>query len=652
MTRPEPLWRPSPERVGEANLTSFRRFLEDRGYDVAAGYGALWQWSVDHQELFWTAVWGYCGLLGDRGPTVVDGLDRMPGCRYFPDARLNFAENLLRRRDDGPAIISWNESGLRRTVSWSQLYREVSRMSRALRRLGVGPGDPVAAVLPNVPEGLVFLLGAAAVGAMVSTASPDFGVEGVLSRLGQLNPVVLLAADGYTYGGTPYSVMEKVRRIRERLPSVRKTVVLPYHDSAPGLEGFEDAVTWDDFLDPEPAEDEIQFARLPFDHPLYVLFSSGTTGVPKCIVHGAGGVLLQHLKEHQLHCDIRPGDRVFYYTTLGWMMWNWLATALASQATVLLYDGSPFHPGPEVLFDFAQDAEMTLLGTSAKFIDAVRKAELVPGRTHRLGSLRSVLSTGSPLSHDGFEYVYASVKRDVHLASVSGGTDICACFVGGIPTEPVWSGEIQGPALATAVDVFDPEGRSVTEGKGELVCTAPIPSMPLGFAGDPDGTRYRAAYFERYPGVWRHGDFIERTSHGGFVIHGRSDATLNVGGIRIGTAEVYAPVEALEEVVEALVVPQEWEGDTRAVLFVRLREGLHLHEDLRQRIRRAIREGASPRHVPAKVLQVQDIPRTKSGKIVELAVRDVIHGRPVLNQEALANPDALEEFRERPELTI
>ncbi|NNM31774.1 MAG: acetoacetate--CoA ligase [Gemmatimonadetes bacterium] len=650
MTPVGSLWRPSPERIEGANLPRFRRFIEGRGHRPEDGYGPLWTWSVTEQESFWSALWEFCGVVGEPGSRVVEGLDRMPGCRYFPDGRLNFAENLLRRRDEGPAVIAWSEAGERRTLSWADLHRETGRMAESMRSLGLGPGDHVVALLPNIPEALVFLLSAAAVGAVVSTASPDFGVDGVLSRFGPLDPVLFLTVDGYQYGGRVYPVLEKAARIRERLGSVRRTLVVPRVSEDPDLSSFPDGVSWEEFLASGPSAGEVACERLPFDHPLYVLFSSGTTGAPKCMVHGAGGILLQHLKEHQLHCDIHPGDRVFYYTTLGWMMWNWLVTALASEATVLLYDGSPFHPDEEALFDFAEGTGMTLFGTSAKFIDAVRTAGLEPYRTHDLSTVRSILSTGSPLSDDGFRYVYERVKPDVHLASVSGGTDICACFVGGIPTEPVWTGELQGPALATAVDVFDDNGNSMPRGKGELVCTAPIPSMPLRFVGDSDGSRYRAAYFERFPGVWRHGDFIERTGHGGFVIHGRSDATLNVGGVRIGTAEVYPLVESLDEVDEGLLIAQEWKGDTRAVLFVRLAAGSILDPALETRIRSAIRKGASPRHVPAKIVEVEDIPRTRSGKIVELAVREVVHGRPATNLEALANPEVLDEFKNRPEL--
>ena len=646
----EPLWTPTTEQVEAANLTRLRAHLEGRGVELAPGYESLWRWSVANQAEFWSTIWEVCGVVGDPGTVVVEGLDRMPGCRYFPEARLNFAENLLRRRDQGPAVIAWSEGGRRRELSWAELYQETGRVARALEGAGVGAGDRVAAFMTNIPEALVFMLGAATVGAVVSTASPDFGVDGVLDRFGQLDPKVLLSVDRYRYGGREYPVLGKLTEIRRRIRSLQRVVVFPSEGGDPDLGSLEDALSWEDFLGLDPPPESVDFVRLPFDHPLYVLFSSGTTGVPKCMVHGAGGVLLQHLKEHQFHCNVKPGDRVFYYTTLGWMMWNWLVTSLASEATVLLYDGSPFHPDENAVFDFAESTGMTLLGTSAKFIDAARKAGLRPRDTHDLGALRSVLSTGSPLSVDGFRYVYEAVKPDVHLASVSGGTDICACFVGGVPSEPVWEGEIQGPSLGTAVDVFDDEGRPMDSGKGELVCTAPIPSMPVRFFDDPDGRRYREAYFDRFPGVWRHGDYIERTVHGGYVIHGRSDATLNVGGVRIGTAEVYKPVEGMDEVVEALVVAQEWEGDTRSVLFVRLAPGFVLDSPLEEEIRRRIRGGASPRHVPAVIASVDDIPRTKSGKIVELAVREVIHGRPVLNVDALANPEALDQFRERPEL--
>jgi acetoacetyl-CoA synthetase len=494
------------------------------------------------------------------------------------------------------------------------------------------------------------VLATAAVGAVWSSCSPDFGVQGVLDRFGQIEPRLLLTADGYVYGGRTHDSLAKAAEVARALPTVEHVVIIPFTGRPLSLDGVPHGVLWDDFTAGRH-DVPLAFERLPFDHPLYILYSSGTTGVPKCIVHGAGGTLLQHLKEHQLHCDIHPGDRVFYFTTLGWMMWNWLVTALASDATLLLYDGSPFHPDGRVLFDFADAHGMTLFGTSAKYIDALNKTGLAPMATHDLGTVRTMTSTGSPLAPESFDYVYAKVKQDLHLASISGGTDIVSCFVGGIPTLPVWRGEIQGPALGMKVEVFDDEGRPAPAGqKGELVCTMPFPSMPVGFWNDPDGRKYHAAYFGTWPGVWRHGDYVERTPRGGMIIYGRSDAVLNPGGVRIGTAEIYRQVEQLEEVVESLVIGQQWEHDERVVLFVRLREGLTLTPEIEDRIRRQIRANTTPRHVPARIVPVPEIPRTKSGKIVELAVRDVVHGRPVKNREALANPEALEHFRDREEL--
>ena len=654
-----PLWTPSRERLDASKLASFTAWLAEHGQgpgpaDPAAPvlswppphptprYRPLWRWSITEQEAFWAALWDWCGVGGERGGRVLVDGDRMPGARYFPDARLNFAENLLRRRTDDPAIIAWSEDGARRVVSWRELYDHTSRVAQAMRNAGIGPGDRVAVLLPNVPEAIVVLLAAASIGAVLSTASPDFGVRGVIDRFGQVEPRLLFVTDGYSYRGKRYETLERVPEIVAGLPSVERTVVVPNLGDAPTA--IPALIPLEDFIAPFPPS-EIPFARLPFDHPLYILFSSGTTGVPKCIVHRAGGVLLQHLKEHQLHCDIRPGDRVFYFTTLGWMMWNWLVSALASEATILLYDGSPVHPGNGALFDFAEATGMTLLGTSPGYLDALRKSGFRPRESHDLSSLRTVISTGSPLSAEGFEYVYEHVKRDIHLASVSGGTDLCACFVGGVPTRPVRSGEIQGPVLGMAADVFADDGTPLASGKGELVCTRPFPSMPLGFLNDDDGSRYRATYFERFPGVWCHGDYAEKTASGGYIIHGRSDATLNVQGVRIGTAEVYRPVEAMDEVAEALSIAQLWGASERMVLFVRLAPEVRLDEELEGRIRAVLRTQASPRHVPAKVVQVPDIPRTRSGKIVELAVRAVVHGEPVRNEEALANPEALEYFR-------
>jgi len=612
-------------------------------------YEALWRWSVDAPEAFWCAIWDFAGVVGERGEPAVRDRERMPGARWFPQARLNFAENLLRRRDDSPALVFRGEHGERRELSWRALHGEVSVLRQAFEAQGIAAGDRVAAWLPNLPEAISAMLAAASLGATFTSCSPDFGASGVLDRFGQVEPRLLLAVDGYHYGGKRHDVLPKLAEVVAKLPSVERTVVVPYGGGAGSLAGIRQAVWLEDFVG-GLAPGEIDFARLPFDHPLYVLYSSGTTGPPKCIVHGAGGTLLQHVKEHLLHTDVHPGDGLFYFTTLGWMMWNWLASALASEATLHLYDGSPFHPEATVLFDYLEQERTAVFGTSAKFLDAARKAGVDPARSHDLASLRTILSTGSPLAPESFDWVYAHVKADVHLASISGGTDIVSCFVAGDPTGPVHRGEIQVRALGMAVDVFDDEGRPVVGQKGELVCTQSFPSMPLGFWNDPDGVRYHAAYFERFPGVWCHGDFVERTEHGGLVIQGRSDAVLNPGGVRIGTAEIYRQVEGLDAVEEAIVVGQEWREDVRIVLFVKLRPGHALDDALVAEIRQRIREHASPRHVPAFVLEVPEIPRTRSGKIVELAVREVLHGRPVRNREALANPEALEFFRDRPEL--
>ena len=637
-----------------ANVTRFAREAIRRWNLGLNSYPDFYRWSVKQPEQFWQSVWTFCDVIAsERGTRVVADRDKMPGARWFPDATLNFAENLLRRRDSEVALVFWGEDKVKRRVSHAELYTQVSRLAKALRAAGVKAGDRVAGYLPNLPESIMAMLAASSIGAIWSSCSPDFGVQGVLDRFGQIEPVALFAADGYWYNGKALETLSKLRDIVDRLPSLRKVVVVPYLDERPDVSAIRGADRLEDFAAGQDAVD-IRFEQLPFNHPLYILYSSGTTGAPKCIVHGAGGTLIQHLKEHQLHCDVRPGDRLFYFTTLGWMMWNWLATGLASGATLLLYDGSPFIRGGNILFDYADAEGMTQFGTSAKFIDACNKAGLEPGRTHSLESLRTILSTGSPLVPESFDYVYRSVKQDVCLSSMSGGTDIAGCFVNGNPILPVWRGEIQCIALGMRVEVFDEEGRSLQRGKGELVCTGSFPSLPTGFWNDPGDVKYRAAYFEHYPGVWRHGDWCEFTEHGGMVIYGRSDATLNPGGVRIGTAEIYRQVEQLDEVVEALVIGQNWPpgqlSDVRVVLFVKLREGLTLDNALEDRIRQQIRANTTPRHVPAKIVQIADIPRTKSNKIVELAVRDMVHGKPVKNVEALANPEALEYFRARPEL--
>jgi len=642
----KPLWTPSAERVARSLLAHFMHQAGQRDY------AALHRWSIENREAFWNLLWDFCAVRGTKGAiTLLDG-DRMPGARWFPEARLNFADNLLRTKDDSDALVFWGEDKVRRRLSRRALYDLVSRMAQALAAAGVKKGDRVAGYLPNLPESIAATLATASLGAIWSSCSPDFGVQGVLDRFGQIEPKVLFCADRYLYGGKEFTTLDKVGEILEQLPSVKRCVVLPYDSAAldrAGAGTLPNGVTLEDFVAPFTSAD-IAFEAVAFDHPLYILYSSGTTGVPKCIVHGTGGTLLQHLKEHQLQSDVQPGDRLFYFTTLGWMMWNWLVSGLASGATLLLYDGSPFVSRGRIVFDFADAEGMTHLGTSAKYIDAIAKVGLEPQRTHRLAALRSVLSTGSPLMPEGFDYVYQKLKADVCLSSISGGTDIVSCFVLGNPTGPVWRGEIQAPGLGMAIAVFDENGKSVVGEKGELVCTKPFPSMPVGFWNDPDGAKYRAAYFEKYPNVWRHGDWCEITRHGGMIIYGRSDAVLNPGGVRIGTAEIYRQVEAFDEVVEAIVIGQEWEGDVRVVLFVKLRDGAALDDALVARIKKRIRDNTTPRHVPAKVLQVADIPRTKSGKIVELAVRDTVHGRAVKNVEALANPEALEHFRDRREL--
>ena len=645
-----PLWQPSEDRIRRTNMVRFMEDVEEDWNVDIRDYAELYRFSIEEKEKFWTSLKDYAQIIAETwGTDVLVDADKMPGARWFPDARLNFAENLLRRRDDTDALVFWGEDRVRRRITHAGLHDQVSRLAQALAAAGVEAGDRVAAYLPNMPETVAAMLAASSLGAIWSSCSPDFGVQGVVDRFGQIEPKVLFAADGYYYNGKSHDCLGKLAEILNRVPSVARTVIVPYTRAAPPLDGLPGAVMLDDFIAGFDAG-EIAFRRLPFNHPLYIMYSSGTTGVPKCMVHGAGGTLLQHVKEHLLHCDIKPGDRVFYFTTCGWMMWNWLASVLACQATLLLYDGSPFHPDANVLFDLADAEAMTLLGTSAKFIDAVRKAGLEPIKTHRLRHLRMIASTGSPLAPEAFDFVYASIKADVHLASIAGGTDIVSCFMGGNPTAPVWRGEIQTRALGMAVDVFDDDGKPVRGEKGELVCTAPFPSMPVCFWNDPGDEKYRAAYFEKFPGVWCHGDYVELTEHDGLIIYGRSDATLNPGGVRIGTAEIYRQVEDLDWVVESIVIGQEWEGDVRVVLFVVLRQGLTLDDDRIDAIKARIRTNCTPRHVPARIVQVTDIPRTKNDKITELAVRDVVHGRPVKNTDALANPDALELYRDLPEL--
>ena len=647
---PEMLWQPSPERIARARISAFASAAETKSGKKFADYAALYAWSVAEPEAFWNLLWDFAGVRASaRGSTTLLDGHKMPGAQWFPQARLNFAENLLRRRDEADALVFWGEDKVKRRVSFDELYREVSRAAQALRAAGVGAGDRVAGFMPNMPETVVAMLAATSLGAIWSSCSPDFGVQGVIDRFGQIEPKVLFVPDGYWYNGKRVEVLDKVREIVAKLPSLQEVVVVPYLDVTPSLAGLPCARSFGDWL-AAYAPGEIEFAQMAFNHPLYILYSSGTTGVPKCIVHGAGGTLLQHLKEQLLHGDIGRGDRLFYFTTCGWMMWNWLVSGLATEATLLLYDGSPFIARGRIVFDLAQTERMTHFGTSAKYIDAIKKIALVPSKDYDLSALRGMFSTGSPLAPESFDYVYQCIKQDLCLSSISGGTDIISCFALGCPTLPVWRGELQCRGLGMKVEVFDDEGHPVRGEKGELVCTAPFPSMPIGFWNDPDGAKYHAAYFDRFPNIWCHGDYVELTEHDGMIIYGRSDAVLNPGGVRIGTAEIYRQVEQLDEVVEGLVIGQEWDNDVRVVLFVRLREGLTLDDALVARIKQQIRQNTTPRHVPAKVVQVADIPRTKSGKIVELAVRNVVHGRPVKNLEALANPEALEHYRSCPEL--
>ena len=652
----QPLWQPSAEAIAASRMTAFMRAVESQFGVQLPDYAALYDWSIREPERFWSAVWTFCGVIAaHRGDVVIEHGDRMPGARWFPQARLNFAANLLRRDDREPAIIFWGEDRVSSSITFAELHHEVSRLAQALRAAGVTAGDRVAAYMPNVPGTVIAMLAAASIGAIWSSCSPDFGVQGVLDRFGQIEPKILFGTDGYFYNGKTIELIDRLVEIAKRLPSVQKVIVVPYTRSDPGIGAIPNSAIVHDFMAPFAAR-AIEFEPLPFDHPLYILYSSGTTGAPKCIVHGAGGTLLQHLKEHVLHADIKRDDRMFYFTTCGWMMWNWLASGLAAGCAILLYDGSPFVRNGNILFDFADAAGMTIFGTSAKFIDALAKAGMKPAQTHRLDRLRVMMSTGSPLAPEGFDYVYQNVKRDLNLASISGGTDIISTFVLGNPLLPVWRGEIQCRGLGMKVEVYNEDGKPVRGEKGELVCSAPFPSMPVGFWNDADGAKYHAAYFDKFPNVWCHGDYVELTAHDGMIIYGRSDAVLNPGGVRIGTAEIYRQVEQLDEVVESLVIGQDWPperpNDVRVMLFVRLREGLTLDQALTDKIKLHIRTNATPRHVPAKVVQVADIPRTKSGKIVELAVRNVVHGRPVRNLEALANPEALELFRDRPELAV
>lgn len=648
--RAKPHFTPDDTTVQRAEMTRFREWCSLRFGTPLPDHAHFHAWSVRDRGSFWSGVWDYCGLLGDKGAVPFLDTGHILKDRFFPHATLNFAENLLTRRGSADAIVFRGEDKAKARWSCDTLRATVSRIQQAFRALGLGPGDRITAMLPNLPETVACMLAAASIGAVWSSCSPDFGEQGIIDRFGQIEPKLFLACDAYWYNGKRIDVAEKVRALQSILSI--PFVIVDYCGGAETLaSSLTDARTLDALMAPYRAH-EPEFEQLPFSHPLMILFSSGTTGVPKCIMHSAGGTLLQHRKEHLFHCNLREGDKLFYYTTCGWMMWNWLISGLAGGAVLCLYDGSPFAPDAKVLWDYAHEEGFTVFGTSAKYLDALSRTEVKPRETHDLSSLKTVLSTGSPLSPVSFDFVYTDIRPAVHLASMSGGTDIVSCFVLGNPIQAVWSGEIQGAGLGMAVEVFDDDGRPLRSGKGELVCTAAFPSMPLGFWNDPDGARFRVAYFERFENCWCHGDFAEWTEHGGIVIHGRSDATLNPGGVRIGTAEIYNQVERIPEIESAVCIGQDWDNDVRVVLFVKMRSGAMLDEALMKRIRTQIRTGASPRHVPAKILAVADIPMTKTGKLVELAVRNVVHGRPVKNLEALANPRSLELFADLPELAV
>jgi acetoacetyl-CoA synthetase len=621
-------------------------------------YAVLHQWSVDFPEEFWPAVADFTGMVFDKswedasGSVLVDR-QQMPGAKWFTGSRLNFAANLLHFNDDHPAIIFRDESGGRRELSYAELRRQVAGTAKALRAAGVVAGDRVAGFLPNCPEAIVAMLSATSIGAIWSSCSPDFGVNGVLDRFKQIEPKVLFAADGYRYAGKRIDSLEVVAQLSAQIESLQQIVIIPFLGGEPDISEISAAALLPAFVDLDAVDgDDLQFESLPFDHPVYIMYSSGTTGAPKCIVHGAGGSLIQHLKEHVLHTDVNRTDRLFFFTTCGWMMWNWLVSGLASGATLVLYDGSPFSPDPGVLWRIAEEEGITIFGAGAKYLAAIEKSGFIPRDECELNALKTVLSTGSPLAPASYDFVYSAVKDDVCLASISGGTDLLACFALGNTALPVYHGQLQCLGLGMAVEIFDDAGRPLPAGgKGELVCTRPFPSMPVGFWNDPDGSRYHAAYFQRFPNIWAHGDYAERTRQGGLIMHGRSDAVLNPGGVRIGTSEIYREVERLPEVLDSVAIGQAWQDDTRVILFVVLRDSIALDQALEDAIRGAIRSGASPRHVPAKIIAVSDIPRTLSGKVVELAVRSVVHGEAVKNVDALANPAALDNFRNLPELS-
>ena len=652
MNKPEKLWQPSAAFIENSNMVRFMNEVNRRHGLTLCTYRELWQWSVDHISEFWTLFWEFAGIIASKPyDQVVDDPGKMPGAKWFAGAELNFAENLLRFRDDATALVFQGEGQPLESVTYAQLYDEVSRMAQALKAAGVTRGDRVAGFMPNMPQTIIAMLAAVSLGAIWSSSSPDFGIKGVLDRFGQIEPKVLFTANGYFYNGKSFESLAKVGGILQQLPMVEKVVVVGYTNAQPDLSTVPNAVSWDAFMAPyTPAE--IEFVQVPAEQPLYVMYSSGTTGKPKCMVQSHAGILTNQLKEHLLHGDLRREDVLFYFTTCGWMMWNWLVCGLGVGATLVLYDGSPFYPGPEVLWKLAEQVGITIFGTSAKYISALDEAGYKPGSECNLARLRMVCSTGSPLAVSGFEYAYREIKADMQLASISGGTDLNGCFALGNPMMPVHAGELQGPGLALKVHAFNDAGQPVIDETGELVCTAAFPSMPVYFWNDPNGERYSKAYFTKYPGIWTHGDFISINGKtGGITIYGRSDATLNPGGVRIGTADIYTALESLKAVTDSVVVGQQWNDDVRVVLFVTLAKGVTLDETLIKEIKTTIRVACSPRHVPAKVIRVNEIPYTINMKKVELAVRNVIHGQPVTNRDALTNPDCLRQYEKIEDLS-
>jgi len=641
-----PIWKPNESQILNANITKFLSYANQKAGVKLLNYWDLHQYSIDHSDDFWRLVADYCGAIGDFSGPVRAG-ETMLDTKWFPEARVNFAETMLARRDEADAIVFRGEDKVELRLSFGDVYAQVAKVQVHMKECGVGPGDRVAAFLPNHPAAIIGMLAASSIGAIWSSCSPDFGKQGVLDRFGQIEPKMIFVVDGYYYNGKAHDTIEKVKSFLDDLPSIENIVMVEYIQSYQG--DIENCSTLLEVLSNRP-ENEVEFTHVPFDHPLCILYSSGTTGAPKCIVHGHGGTLLQHLKEQQFHADVREDDRVFYFTTCSWMMWNWLVSALASKATVMLFDGSPSYPGWDALWDFAEAEKFTLFGTSAKYIEALQKANFTPKSGHNLEALRGMASTGSPLSAEGYDFVYSEIKDDLHLASISGGTDIVSCFVLGVPTLPVYRGEIQAPGLGMDVQVWNEEGKPALQEQGELVCAQSFPSRPVFFWKDEGGQKYYSAYYEHFENVWAHGDFAEITKHGGVVIYGRSDAVLNPGGVRIGTAEIYRQVDKVDAVLESIVIGQEWDNDVRVVLFVKMREGRELTDDVIKEIKSTIRTECTPRHVPAKILEVADIPRTKSGKIVEISVRDVVHGRNIKNKESLANAEALEFFKNREEL--